>query len=99
MPASVSRCAALAFAGTLVSRAADRDHAPPDYGLDPPVTQIVLEVEGEGAQHLAIGKHNPVNTSLYAQVNQSSQMVLIGSIVSWELRKLMDAVQSAASAG
>ncbi len=75
-----------------------RDDKLSDYGLDPPVTQIVLEVEGEGAQHLAIGKHNPVNTSLYAQVNQSSQMVLIGSIVSWELRKLMDALQSAASA-
>jgi Domain of unknown function (DUF4340) len=76
-----------------------RDDKLSDYGLEPPVTQIALEVEGEGAQRLAIGRHNPVNTSLYAQVNQSSQIVLVGSIISWELRKLTDVLQSAANAG
>ena len=76
-----------------------RDEKLSDYGLEPPVTQITLNVEGEGSQNLAVGKHNPVNTSLYAQVNKSSQIVLVGSIISWELRKLMDALQSAASAG
>jgi hypothetical protein len=76
-----------------------RDEKLSDYGLEPPVTQVALEVEGEGTQRLAIGKHNPVNTSLYAQINQSSQIVLVGSIISWELRKLADALQSAASAG
>jgi len=76
-----------------------RDDKLSDYGLDPPVSQIALNVEGEGTQRLAIGKHNPVNTSLYAQVNQSSQIMLVGSIISWELRKLTDALQSAASAG
>ena len=76
-----------------------RDDKLSDYGLEPPMTQIALEVEGEGVQSLTIGKHNPVNSSLYAQVNQSPQIVLIGSIISWELRKLTDAVQNAASAG
>ena len=76
-----------------------RDEKLSDYGLEPPVTQITLNVEGEGSQNLTVGKHNPVNTSLYAQVNKSSQIVLVGSIISWELRKLMDALQSAASAG
>lgn len=76
-----------------------RDDRLSDYGLEPPVTQITLDVEGEGEQRLVIGRHNPVNTSLYALVNQSSQIVLVGSIVSWELRKLMDAMQSAASTG
>ena len=74
-----------------------RDDQLSDYGLEPPMSQITLDVEGEGAQRLAIGRHNPVNTSLYALVNQSSQIVLIGSIASWELRKLMDAVQNAPS--
>ncbi len=75
-----------------------RDEKLSDYGLEPPVSQITLEVEGEGTQRLAVGKHNPVNTSLYAQVNQSPQIVLIGSIISWELRKLADALQRVASA-
>jgi hypothetical protein len=76
-----------------------RDDRLVDYGLEPPVLQVALEVEGEGPQRLLVGKHNPVNTSLYALVNQSSQIVLVGSIVSWEMRKLMDAIQNAASAG
>lgn len=76
-----------------------RDDQLVDYGLEPPVLQVSLDVEGEGPQRLLIGKHNPVNTSLYALVNQSSQIVLVGSIVSWEMRKLMDAIQNAASAG
>jgi hypothetical protein len=76
-----------------------RDDQLVDYGLEPPVLRVVLDVEGEGPQRLLVGKHNPVNTSLYALVNQSSQIVLVGSIVSWEMRKLMDALQSAAHAG
>jgi hypothetical protein len=71
-----------------------RDERLTEYGLEPPMSQIVLNVEGEGAQSIAIGKHNPVNTSLYAMVNQRPQIILIGSIISWELRKLMDAVSS-----
>ena len=65
-----------------------------DYGLKPPKTQISVQVDGAGTQTLALGKHNPVSTSLYALVNQSQNVILVGSIVSWDLRKLMDAVKS-----
>jgi hypothetical protein len=65
-----------------------------EYGLKPPKTQISVQVEGVGTQTLALGKHNPVSTSLYALVNQSQQVILVGSVVSWDLRKLMDAVKS-----
>jgi hypothetical protein len=75
-----------------------RDDKLTDYGLQPPVSQITVNVAGEDKQSLAIGKHNPVNTSLYALVNQRPQIILVGSIISWELRKLMDAV-NAATAG
>ncbi len=71
-----------------------RDDKLADYGLEPPVSQITLTIADEGAQSLAIGKHNPVNTSLYALVNQRPQIILIGSIISWELRKLMDAINT-----
>ena len=65
-----------------------------EYGLKPPKTHISVQVEGTGPQTLALGKHNPVNTSLYALVNQSPQVILVGSVISWDLRKLMDAVKS-----
>lgn len=65
-----------------------------EYGLKPPKTQIALQVEGTaGTQTLVLGKHNPVNTSVYAIVNQSQQVILVGSIISWDLRKLMDAAK------
>ena len=65
-----------------------------EFGLKPPQTHITVHVEGTGPQTLALGKHNPVNTSLYALVNQSQQVILVGSVISWDLRKLMDAVKS-----
>ncbi len=65
-----------------------------EYGLKPPKTQISLHVEGVGTQTLILGKHNPVSTSLYALVNQSPQVILVGSVLSWDLRKLMDAAKS-----
>ena len=64
-----------------------------EYGLKPPKTQIAVQVEGAEPQTLALGKHNPVNTSLYALVNKSQQVILVGSVISWDLRKLMDAVK------
>jgi len=66
-----------------------------EYGLKPPTSQVSLKVEGEGLRTLALGKHNPVNTSLYAQLNESPQIILVGSVVSWDLRKLWDAINNA----
>jgi hypothetical protein len=62
-----------------------------EFGLQPPVARIKMEVEGEGTRVLALGKNNPVQTSLYAQVNDTPQVVLVGSVVVWDMRKLFSA--------
>ena len=62
-----------------------------EFGLRPPASRVLLEVEGAGVQVLTIGKNNPVQTSLYAQVNDTPQVVLIGSVINWDLRKLFTA--------
>jgi len=66
-----------------------------EYGLQPPVSRIVLQVEGEVTRTLALGKHNPVQTSLYAQINETPQVVLVGAVVLWDVRKLIMAANSA----
>ncbi|MGE0682906.1 MAG: DUF4340 domain-containing protein [Candidatus Binatia bacterium] len=62
-----------------------------DFGLRPPVSRIMLEVEGEETRILSLGKNNPVQTSLYAQINENPQVVLVGSVVTWDIRKLFTA--------
>lgn len=62
-----------------------------EFGLQPPAARIMLEVEGEGTRVLALGKNNPVQSSLYAQVNDSPQVMLVGSVVTWDMRKLFTA--------
>jgi hypothetical protein len=59
-----------------------------EFGLQPPASRLLLEVDGAGAQVLTLGKNNPVQTSLYAQINDAPQVILIGSIINWDLRKL-----------
>ena len=67
-----------------------------EYGLQPPASRVVLQVEGEGTRTLTIGKHNPVQTSIYAQINESPQVVLVGAVVLWDMRKLVTAANGAA---
>lgn len=62
-----------------------------EFGLQPPVSRIMLQVEGEGPRLLALGKNNPVQTSLYAQINEAPQIVLVGSVIVWDMRKLFTA--------
>ena len=62
-----------------------------EFGLEPPLARIVLDVQGAGSRILALGKNNPVQTSLYAQINEAPQIVLVGSVVTWDLRKLFTA--------
>lgn len=62
-----------------------------DFGLQPPAARIMIEVEGEGRRILALGENNPVQTSLYAQINENPQVVLVGSVVTWDMRKLFTA--------
>jgi hypothetical protein len=67
-----------------------------EYGLQPPSSRVILQVEGEGSRTLTIGKHNPVQTSIYAQINESPQVVLVGAVVLWDMRKLVTAANNAA---
>ena len=62
-----------------------------EFGLQPPASRLLLEVEGADVQVLTIGKNNPVQTSLYAQINDAPQVILIGSVINWDLRKLFTA--------
>jgi hypothetical protein len=66
-----------------------------EFGLQPPTARILMEVEGEGVRILALGKNNPVQTSLYAQVNETPQVVLVGSVIVWDMRKLFSSVSLA----
>ncbi len=66
-----------------------------EYGLQPPASRVSLQVQGEGSRTLALGKHNPVQTSLYAQVNESPQVVLVGAVVLWDMRKRLTAANNA----
>jgi len=59
-----------------------------EFGLKPPIARILVEVEGEGARILTLGKNNPVQTSIYAQINENPQVVLVGSVITWDMRKL-----------
>lgn len=59
-----------------------------EFGLQPPAARIMVEVEGEETRVLSLGKNNPVQTSLYAQINDNPQVVLVGSVITWDMRKL-----------
>ena len=65
-----------------------------EFGLRPPVARIMVEVEGEATRILSLGKNNPVQTSLYAQINENPQVVLVGSVITWDMRKLFLAASS-----
>lgn len=65
-----------------------------EYGLDPPASRVVLQLENGDSRVLALGNRNPVQTSLYAQVNNTPQVVLVGAVVLWDMRKLVMASQS-----
>lgn len=62
-----------------------------EFGLQPPVARIMVEIEGGGTRILSLGKNNPVQTSLYAQINENPQVVLVGSVITWDVRKLLTA--------
>lgn len=65
-----------------------------EYGLDQPTTRVSLDLEGGTGHILALGRHNPSHTSLYAQVDNTPRVVLVGSVILWEVRKLFLAAQS-----
>lgn len=65
-----------------------------EYGLNPPSSRVVLHLAGGGTRTLALGNRNPVQTSMYAQVNNSPQVVLVGAVVLWDMRKLVMAANN-----
>lgn len=65
----------------------------PEYGLDHPPSRIVLHFEEGDSRALALGLHNPVYTSVYARVDETPRVVLVGSVILWEVRKLFAAAK------
>jgi hypothetical protein len=65
-----------------------------EYGLEPPRAHISIQLKDREKYTLVFGKNNPVNTSLYARVNNAPQIILIGSVISWDIRKLLMAAAS-----
>ncbi len=65
-----------------------------EYGLKPPRASITL-LSGQETRRLRIGTRNPVQSSLYAQLNDSPQVVLVGAVVLWDIRKLLTAANQA----
>ena len=59
-----------------------------EYGLDHPTSRILLHIEGGGTRTIVLGNYNPVQTSVYARVGNSPRVVLIGSVILWDMRKL-----------
>lgn len=62
-----------------------------EYGLDPPEASITVQLGDAVSYSLSLGKRNPVQSSLYAQVNEAPQVVLVGAVVVWDMRKLFTA--------
>jgi hypothetical protein len=58
-----------------------------DFGFDPP--RAVVTIRDGGARAFAIGDRNPPLTALYVQVLPSPTIVLVGSVLLWELDKLI----------
>lgn len=68
-----------------------------EYGLKPPQASIILQLNGQETRRLQIGTRNPVQSSLYAQINDAPQVVLVGAVVLWDIRKLFTAANQAQS--
>lgn len=66
-----------------------------EYGLDPAEASITIQLASGESYSLSLGKRNPVQSSLYAQVNQTSEVVLVGAVVLWDMRKLFTAANQA----
>ncbi len=62
-----------------------------EYGLKPPEASITLQLQGQETRNLHIGARNPVQSSLYAQINEAPQVVLVGAVVLWDMRKVFTA--------
>jgi hypothetical protein len=61
-----------------------------EYGLQNAGIVLELSLAGEGAPLvLEIGDQNPAGTGIYARVNRRGPVILAGSLLSWEIDKLL----------
>jgi hypothetical protein len=70
----------------------------PQFGLDPPLSQLTLKVSGGAPIVVRIGNRNPSSTAVYAQRDDSRQVLLIGLNVRYYEDLLFEALH-AQSAG
>ena len=58
------------------------------FGLDNPQIAISIQLEGaEEMKTLLLGNNNPTAITLYAKMEKSSRVFLVGSLIKWEVSK------------
>jgi len=58
------------------------------FGLDRPRMEISVELEGEAQiKTLLLGEDNPTSTTIYAKLEGSLRVFLVGSLIRWEVSK------------
>ncbi|MCW5888928.1 MAG: DUF4340 domain-containing protein [bacterium] len=63
-----------------------------EYGLGADASRLeVLGADGEAVLRLDLGKRNPAWTGVYVRREGTSEVLLVGALLHWELRKLRDA--------
>lgn len=67
----------------------DAEHAA--FGFGEPVTSIVASTGGTPVLRLDVGARNPSWTGVYVRATDASEVVLVGSLLHWELEKLRSA--------
>jgi hypothetical protein len=70
-----------------------------DHGLDPPRVTVTLERRAAPPLSLRIGTHNPPATAVYVQTSEKPSVILTGSLLLWEVEKVLKAAQAQAAAG
>lgn len=68
-----------------------------EYGLDPAARWVAVSIAGEAPVRIDLGQSNPAGTAIYARrvAPQDSGVLLIGSIVAWEIDKVLRAAGGA----
>ena len=58
------------------------------FGLDHPRMEIGVKLKGEEkTTTLLLGSDNPTSTTIYAKLNDSPRIFLVGSLIRWEVSK------------
>lgn len=58
------------------------------FGLDRPRMEIGIKLRGEAkTRTLLLGSDNPTSTTIYAKLDDSPRVFLVGSLIRWEVSK------------